>query len=208
MDLLDELQSRIVPGDGAMGTVLLEANVPLERCFEELCVSRPELIRDIHEKYIAAGARVIETNTFGANAVRLEKYGFENRVNEINWSAAQLTKQTARGKNVYVAGSVGPLGISADQARECNIDRAAVFREQIGALLDGGVDLIFLETFSDLDELALALHMKQSLHHCPAVCSMACDEEGRLPSGLPLAEAFAKLRASDAQIVGANCLNG
>src|SRR5439155_27382257 len=67
MDLLDELQTRIVPGDGAMGTVLIEANIPLERCFEELCVSRPELIRDIHEKYIAAGARVIETNSFGAN---------------------------------------------------------------------------------------------------------------------------------------------
>ena len=102
MDLLDELQSRIVPGDGAMGTVLLEANVPLERCFEELCVSEPDLIRDIHEKYIAAGARVIETNSFGANAVRLEKYGFQNRVNEINWTAAQLAKQCARGKDVYI----------------------------------------------------------------------------------------------------------
>src|SRR5439155_22573561 len=108
-----------------------------------------------------------------------------------------------RGKNVYVAGSVGPLGISADQARERNIDRAAIFREQIGALLDGGVDLIFLETFSDLDELALALHVKQSLHHCPAVCSIACSEEGRLPSGLLLSEAFAKLRELDADIIGA-----
>src|SRR5581483_1670839 len=208
MALLDELQTRIVPGDGAMGTMLLEANVPLERCFEELCVSQPDLIRDIHERYVLAGARVIETNSFGANAVRLEKYGVENRVNEINWAAAQLAKQTARGKGVYVAGSVGPLGITADQARERGIDREAIFREQIGALLDGGVDLIFLETFSDLDELALALHVKQSLHHCPAVCSMACNEEGRLPSGMLLADAFAKLHELDADIVGANCLNG
>ncbi len=208
MDLLDEMQTRIVPGDGAMGTVLIEENVPLERCFEELCVSRPELICGIHERYIAAGARVIETNTFGANAVRLEKYGFEKRVNEINWSAAQLAKQTARGKDVYIAGSVGPLGITADQARERGIDREAVFREQIGALLDGGVQLIFLETFSDLEEIALALHVKQSLHHCPAICSMACNEEGRLPSGVLLAEAFEKLKALDADVVGANCLNG
>src|SRR5438094_7582403 len=145
MDLLDELQSRIVPGDGAMGTILIAANVPMERCFEELCVSQPETVRDIHEKYIAAGARVIETNSFGANAARLEKYGFAGRVNEINWSAAQLARQCARGKNVFVAGSVGPLGITAEQARASGIDRAAVFQEQIGALLDGGVSLIFFE---------------------------------------------------------------
>ncbi|MEA3188552.1 MAG: methionine synthase / methylenetetrahydrofolate reductase [Chthoniobacter sp.] len=208
MDLLDELQTRIVPADGAMGTALIEANIPLERCFEELCVSRADLIRGIHEKYVAAGARLIETNSFGANAVRLEKYGFANRVNEINWSAAQLAKQSARGKDVHVAGSVGPLGITADQARERGVDREAVFREQIGALLDGGVNAILFETFTDVEELALALHVKQSLHHCPAICSLACNEEGRLPSGILLVEAFEKLKALDAEIVGANCVNG
>lgn len=208
MDLLDELQTRLVPGDGAMGTLLIEAGIPLERCFEELCVSRGELIAGIHEQYIAAGARVIETNSFGANAVRLEKYGLANRVNEINWAAAQLAKQSARGKDVFVAGSVGPLGLSAEQAAEHGIDRRAVFQEQIGALLDGGVGLIIFETFSDLEELSLALHVKQSLHHCPAICSMACSEEGRLPSGVLLADAFARLRGEGADIVGANCLNG
>jgi methionine synthase I (cobalamin-dependent)/5,10-methylenetetrahydrofolate reductase len=208
MDLLDELQSRVLPGDGAIGTQLMEANVPLERCFEELCVSAPDLVRGVHEQYVAAGARVIETNSFGANAVRLEKYGFGSRVNEINWSAAQLAKDAARAKNAYVAGSVGPLGLTAEQAKERGIDRRAVFQEQIGALLDGGVNLIFLETFLDFDELALALHVKQSLHHCPAICSLACTEEGRLPSGLLLVEAFEKLRALDADIVGVNCLNG
>src|SRR5438132_11252855 len=117
MDLLDELQSNILPGDGAIGTLLMDAGIPLERCFEELCVSEPDRIRGIHEQYVAAGARVIETNTFGANAVRMEKYGFGHRVNEINWTAAQLARGCARGKNVYVAGSVGPLGITADQAK-------------------------------------------------------------------------------------------
>lgn len=208
MDLLDELQTRIVPGDGAMGTALIEANVPLERCFEELCVSQPDLIRGIHEQYIAAGARVIETNSFGANAVRLEKYGLASRVNEINWSAAQVAKEAARGRDVFVAASVGPLGISAEQARERGIDRHAVFQAQIGALLDGGANLVIFETFSDLDELSLALQVKQSLHHCPAICSMACSEEGRLPSGVWLADAFARLREEGADIVGANCLNG
>ena len=208
MDLLDELQSTILPGDGAMGTMIMEAGVPMERNFEELCVSQGDLISGIHAQYVAAGARVIETNSFGGNAVRLAKHGLEHRVNELNWSAAQLAKDAARGKNVYVAGSVGPLGITAEEAHEQGINREDVFKEQIGALLDGGVNLIFLETFSDLDELLLALYVKKSLHHCPVVCSMACSEEGRLPSGLMIEEAFEKLRAEDADIVGANCLNG
>src|SRR5690242_227212 len=115
MDLLDELESHILPGDGAMGTMLMDAGVPLERCFEEICVSNPDMIRQIHDQYIGAGARVIETNTFGANAVRLDKHGLSNRVNEINWTAAQLARDVARGKDVYVAGSVGPLGITENQ---------------------------------------------------------------------------------------------
>jgi homocysteine S-methyltransferase len=208
MDLLELLQDRIVPGDGAMGTMILEAGVPLERCFEELCVSQPGLIRGIHEKYVAAGARVIETNSFGSNAARLSKYGLEHRVNEINWTAAKLARESVRGKDVSVAGSVGPLGLTAGQAKEQGIDRKAIFQEQIGALLDGGVDLIFFETFTDLEELLLALYVKQSLHHCPAICSMACAEEGRLSDGMSLTDAFGKLRAADAEIVGANCLNG
>jgi homocysteine S-methyltransferase len=127
-------------------------------------------------------------------------------VNEINWSAAQLARQCARGKNVFVAGSVGPLGISADEAKARGIDRQSVFQEQLGALLDGGVHLIFFETFTEFDELALALHVKQSLHHCPEVCSMACQPGSRLPRGLPIDEAFQKLRALDAEIVGVNCV--
>ena len=152
---------------------------------------------------------MIETNSFGANAVRLLRHGLENRVRELNAAAVRSARQAARTKDgVYVAGSVGPLGITADEAREQNIDRRAVFSEQIGALIDGGVDLIFFETFLDLDELLLALEVKQGLHALPALCSVACAEEGRLSSGLPVTEAFAKLRAAGAAIVGVNCLNG
>ena len=210
MDLIDELNSRVLCGDGAMGTTLMEiADAPIERCLEEYCLSAPDLVSKIHGQYIEAGARVIEANSFGANAVRLERHGLEGRVNELNWTAAQLAKQAARGKGgVYVAGSVGPLGITADEARERGINRAEVYREQIGALLDGGVDLMFFETFLDVEELLIALEVKQSLHHLPALCSLACAEEGRLPSGLLITEAFDKLREAGADIVGVNCLNG
>ncbi len=208
MDFLGELESKIIPADGAMGTALVQAGVPKDCCFEELCLSQPDVVRDIHEQYIAAGARMISTNTFGANGVRLASHGFVNRVNEINWSAAQLAKQCARGKNVFVAGCVGPLGITAEQAKERGIERKKVFAEQVGALLDGGVNLVLFATFTDLEELALALYVKQSLHHCPAVCSMACSDDGRLASGETLADAFGKLRALDAEVVGINCVSG
>ncbi len=208
MDFLDELQDRILPGDGAMGTALMEAGVSGDACFEELCASRPEAVRAVHEQAIAAGARLIRTNSFGANAVRLARHGHGHRVSEINWSAAQLAKDVARGTGVHVAGSVGPLGIGAAEAEARGIDREEVFTEQIGALLDGGARVIFLETFLDLEELLLAVHVKQSLHHCPVIASLACPDDGRLPDGTTLAEAFAKLRAADADVVGINCVNG
>jgi homocysteine S-methyltransferase len=208
MDFLDELTTHAMPGDGAMGTLLLERGVPRGRCFEELCVSAPEIISAIHADYVAVGARVISTNTFGANAVRLAEHGFERRVGEINWSAAQLARAAARGHGVYVAGSVGPLGISAEDAAARGVDRAAVFNDQIGGLLDGGAQLIFLETFLDLAELLIALEIKRSLHHCPAICSLACDADGYLPDGMHVREAFATLHAADADLVGLNCVNG
>jgi len=157
---------------------------------------------------VAAGARVIETNTFGANAARLERFGFGGRVREINSAAAWLAKESARAKDICVAGSIGPLGITEDEAQARAIDRSAVFAEQVSALLDGGADVIFFETFLDYDELALALAAKMKLSNVPAICSLACEQEGRLPSGLTLVEAFRKLTALGADVVGVNCLNG
>jgi homocysteine S-methyltransferase len=208
MDLLDELQSRLVCGDGAIGTMLLDEGFPLERCLEELCLSEPRHVRKIHEAYVAAGARVIETNTFGANAVRLDRFGFGERVREINGAAARLAKEAAGINDICVAGSIGPLGITADEAQSQGIDRAAVFAEQISGLLEGGADAIFFETFLDYDELALALGVKMNLSKVPAICSLACEQEGRLPSGLTLTEAFRKLTGLGADVVGVNCLNG
>ena len=116
MDFLAELDERVVCGDCAMGTLLLDRGVPVDHCLEELCVSKPNRIRVIHDEYVAAGARVIETNTFGANAVRLQRFGFEDQVAEINKAAAQVALKAARGKDVCVAGSVGPLGIGEAEA--------------------------------------------------------------------------------------------
>lgn len=208
MDLLDELQTRVVCGDGAIGTLLLDAGIPLERCFEELCLSEPERIRAIHEQYIAAGARVIETNTFGGNAVRLERFGLEGRAGEINRAAAQLACQAAQGKDVCVAGSVGPLGITAEEATARGIDRARCFRDQISGLLEGGAQLIFFETFMDFEEMALALRTKNEMGDHLAICSFACAAEGRLSTGMVLEDAFKQLRELGARIVGINCMNG
>jgi methionine synthase / methylenetetrahydrofolate reductase(NADPH) len=202
MDFLDELQHRVLLGDGAMGTELLAAGVPPGRCLEDLCVSQPDLVLGIHESYISAGARLIETNSFGANAIRLAQHGCEHRVSELNWTAAQLAKDVAKGKGVYVAGCVGPLGITAEEAAARGIDRHEVFTEQIGALLDGGCQVIFLETFLDADELLIALHAKQALHHCPVVALLTGNDRE------DFCAAAAKIREAEAEVIGVNCVDG
>jgi homocysteine S-methyltransferase len=207
MDLLEELETRVLCGDGAIGTLLLAAGVSLERCFEELCVSEPDRIRTIHEEYVGAGARVIKTNTFGANAVRLGRFGFADRVAEINHAAAKLTREAARNKEVYVAGSVGPLGITAEEAAVKGIDRGRCFREQVGALLEGGVDLIFFETFTNLEEMTIGLEAKKEAGDVPEVCSFACKPDGFVSPGISLTDAFVKIQKQGAKIMGLNCMN-
>jgi len=207
MDLLDELETRVVCGDGATGTLLLDDGVPIGRCFEELCISEPERIKKIHEAYIAAGARVIETNTFGANAVRLERFGMEGRVAEINRAGVAVAKSAGGNKSVYIAGSVGPLGITGEEAASRGLDRARCFREQITALLETGVDAIFFETFTDLDEIEIALRAKNTVSEALEICSFACSPDGRLRCGTMLVDAFGRLRDMGAKIMGVNCMN-
>ena len=205
MSLLDDIQTRVIVADGAMGTELLAAGAPVGSCLEELCVSDEDRVRAVHAAYLAAGARILRTNTFGANSVRLAPHGHGHRVGEINWTAAQLARDCA-GAGAIVGGSVGPLGITEAEALTRGIDREEVFLEQIGALIDGGARLIFLETFTALDELLLAIHVKHSLHHLPVIASLACSADGHLPDGTTLRDAFAQLRAADADILGVNCI--
>lgn len=191
-----------------MGTVLLGAGIPLASCLEALCLRDPDRIRRIHDDYIGAGAQVIETNTFGANAVRLERSGLEHRVAEINRVACRLARAAVGARDIFVAGSVGPLGLTADEAARRGIDRAECFREQITALVDGGADLIFFETFRDLDEMALALRINNMVGDAQAICSFACARDGLLVSGASVASAFEELRMRGAKVVGLNCVNG
>jgi methionine synthase / methylenetetrahydrofolate reductase (NADH) len=205
MTFLEAIETHPLCGDGAMETLLHERGARADEYLEALCISAPDTIREVHAAYVKSGAQIIRTNTLEANAVQLERHGLSNRVNEINWQAAQLARQAA--KKAFVAGSVGPLGISSAEAEQQVIDREECFRTQIGALLEGGVDLIFLEKFRDVDELLVALHVKQSLHHCPAICSFAANENGLLPDGMSLEIAFEKLTRQDAEILGVNWIN-
>jgi methionine synthase / methylenetetrahydrofolate reductase (NADH) len=205
MSLLEAIETHPLCGDGTIETLLEERGAPANKCVEALCISRPDLVREIHADYVKAGADIIRTNTLAANAVQLRRHGLSNRVNEINWQAAQLARQAAKG--AFVAGSVGPLGISSAEAEHQGVDREECFRTQIGALLEGGVDLIFLETFQDVDEQLVALHVKQSLHHCPAICSLAAGEDGLLPGMVSLEVAFEKLVRHDVEVFGLNCMS-
>ena len=207
MDFLDELRTRVLCGDGAIGTLLLNGGVPPERCLEELCVSEPDRIRDIHRQYVAAGARVIETNTFGANAVRLGRFGMEARVAEINHAAARVARAAVGTQPLYIAGTVGPLGLTTDEARQRRIDRAQCFEEQITALVENELDLIFLETFTTSEEMEIAFRATEKVSKAPVLCSFACAPTGILSDGIPVVDAFAKLESMGAKLFGVNCMN-
>jgi homocysteine S-methyltransferase len=204
-NLLHLLNERIVVGDGATGTYLYELGVPLNHCLEEINLSQPELLARVYREYAAAGAQVIETNSFSANRVRLAHYGLDDRVGEVNRRAAQVAREALAGhKDVFVGGSVGPLSLRPSDGEFTVDERKAIFREQIGALIEGGCDLIFLETFTALDELLLALGVFRELSRIPVVTSLAVSEEGRLVSGQTFPEAVKLLRAAGADIVGLN----
>jgi homocysteine S-methyltransferase len=153
-----------------------------------LCASQPELVTQVHRDYLAAGARLIRTHSFGANAARLAQWGLEGRVSELNWLAARIAREAAQGTGALVAASVGPTGQGSGAQ--------ALFAEQLGALLDGGAQCVIFETFTDLDELRVALEVKQSLHHCPAIASLPRAD----------AESWRALREAGAEMVGVNCL--
>jgi len=198
MSIIAEIGTRLVVADGDNGALLAAEGLVPNSCVEAFCVENPGLVADGHRAFAEAGAEIIRTNSFGANGLRLAALGLGDHVNEINWQAAQIARQAVKGLQVAVAGSVGPLPANDLPRKEV----AAIFREQIGALLDGGAQLIFFEAFPDIESLLVALEVKYSLHHCPAICSLAFTTSGTLADGTTLAAAFAKLVAADADILG------
>ena len=187
MNFLELIQEQVIVGDGAIGTMLYSKGVGLDANFEHLNLVRPSLVAELHREYLAAGARLIETNTFGANRTRLAPIGLEKKIAELNRQGAIIARQAVQEKGlagkVFVAGSIGPLAKAKGDEGELGSDEmTAIFLEQAGPLAEGGVDLLILETFSDLRQLLCALAAaKQS--GLPVVASMAYLEGGRTGGG-------------------------
>jgi len=155
---LDELDDRVLVCDGAMGTMLYSRGVFINRCFDALNLTQPDLVAEVHQAYIHAGATVIETNTFGANRIKLGTFGLAEKLHAVNVRAVQIARHAAR-EQAYVAGAIGPLGIRIEPWGKTGVEEAEeYFREQAAALLEGGVDLFILETFRDLNEIGAAMN--------------------------------------------------
>ena len=217
MGRLQELfGERTVLFDGAMGSMLYERGVFINRCYDELNLSQPELVRSIHEEYLQAGAQIIESNTFGANAFRLSQFGFQDKVFAINHAGAQLARravaQLADKQAGYscVAGSVGPLGVLLEPLAKTSLEEArAAFIEQIKGLVAGGVDLLAIETISALNEAEQALlAAAEAAPGVPALALVTVDEEANCLDGTSCESAAAKLTAWGADAIGVNCSAG
>jgi len=205
----ERLQEEIIIFDGGMGTYLYEKGIYINRCFDELNLTNPELITEIHTEYINAGADVIETNTFGANIYKLSPHGLDDKLYEINRKGAELALSAAKGR-AYVAGSVGPLGIQIEPLGKTSFDEAKdAFKEQIRGLIDGGVDLIIFETFGLTVKLIQALRAVKELNdEIPIIAQVTINDDINLLSGEPL-EYFVKgISDYKADVIGLNCSVG
>jgi homocysteine S-methyltransferase len=204
----EALESRVLVCDGAMGTMLYARGIFLNRSFDELNLTQPDLVAEVHQAYVRAGADVIETNTFGANRVKLAAFGLSDRVHAINVAGARIARHAARDQ-AYVAGAMGPLGVRIEPWGKTGIDEAeAYFREQAEALIEGGVDLFVLETFRDVNEIGAAIRAVRALGSLPIVAQMTTEEDGNSLDGVAPETFVPELEQRGADIVGLNCSVG
>src|SRR5215475_13986447 len=209
-DFLARIKQSPVLCDGAMGTLLYDKGIFINRSYDELNLSQPDLIRGIHHEYLQAGAEMIETNTFGANSFRLARHSLADKVRDINRAGARLAREAAKSFDVWVAGSVGPLGTRIEPLGKTSFQEAQeAFREQIHALLEGGIDLLILETFGYLEEIHQAIQAAPALAPAvPLVAQVTIDEDGNCLDGSD-PETFApKLAEWGADVIGCNCSVG
>jgi homocysteine S-methyltransferase len=205
-DLLTDSRPHVF--DGAMGTMLYARGVFINKCYDELNLKDPDLIRDVHRRYLKAGAELLETNSFGANRVKLSEHGLEAHVVEINGRAAQLAKEVA-GDRALVAGAVGPLGIRIEPYGPTSLDEArAFFREQVEGLIEGGADFILLETFADLAEIQQAMRAVREVSDVPVLCQMTIQEDGNTTFGTSAETLTKRLDQWGADAIGLNCSVG
>jgi methionine synthase I (cobalamin-dependent)/5,10-methylenetetrahydrofolate reductase len=191
--------------DGAVGTMLYVKGVYINRSYDELNLTSPDLVHEVHEEYIRAGAEVIETNTFGATYHKLQQYGLEGSLREINLAAARIAREAADDR-AYVAGAIGPLGLRIEPYGPTSFDEAKeMFKAQAGALLEGGVDLFVLETFSDISEMREALRAVRELCDLPVVAQMTVQMDGNTLFGTTPEVLAARLDEWGADVIGLNC---
>jgi homocysteine S-methyltransferase len=208
---LAALDRRVLLTDGAMGTLLRDRGVPASACLDELNLSNPDLVRSVHEEYLTAGAEVIETNTFGANRLRLKAFGLADQVVDINQRGVELAREAQRDRHTaFVAGAIGPVGVGLAESGDMTLKQARrAFVEQAQALSAAGVDLIILETFATLAETREAVQaIREVDKDLPIVALLTFQRDGRTWTGEEPAEAARELRNTGADVVGVNCVAG
>jgi methionine synthase / methylenetetrahydrofolate reductase(NADPH) len=209
-DFVDRIKKAPVLCDGAMGTLLYAKGIFINRCYDELNLSQPDFIRGVHREYLQAGAEIIETNTFGGNSFRLARHSMADRAHDINLAGARIAREAAKSFDVWVGGSVGPLGIRIEPLGKTSFDEArAAFRQQIAALVEGGVDLIILETFGYIEELHQALLAARDVKaNLPVVAQVTIDEDGNCLDGSTPETFGPRLTEWGADVIGCNCSVG
>ncbi|MGE5055283.1 MAG: bifunctional homocysteine S-methyltransferase/methylenetetrahydrofolate reductase [Acidobacteriota bacterium] len=209
-DFLARIKQAPVLCDGAMGTLLYAKGIFINRSYDELNLSQPELIRGIHHDYLQTGAEIIETNTFGANSFRLARHSVADKVRDINRAGVRLAREAAKSFDVWVAGSVGPLGSRIEPLGKTSYQEARdAFREQIHALVESGVDLLILETFGYLEEIHQAMLAARDVHpSIPIVAQVTIDEDGNCLDGSDPQTFTPKLAEWGADVIGCNCSVG
>jgi len=206
----DRLEQRVLVCDGAMGTMLHAAGMSLDRALPELNLSNPRLVRAVHDSYVQAGADVIQTNTFGASSLRLAVHGFEDEARNINLAGARvaLEAKAASGRQVFVAGSVSPAAALGQRSRVGADDRTEALRQQVEALVEGGVELLIFETFGYLNEMVEAVQIAKRLSDLPIVAQMTFAEDGRTFGGESPREVATTLDELRVAVIGTNCTLG
>jgi homocysteine S-methyltransferase len=205
---LEALDDRVLVCDGAMGTMLYAKGVFINKSFDALNLTQPDLVAEVHQEYVRAGADIIETNTFGANRIKLGSFGLGDKLHAINAQGAKLARHAARD-SAYVAGAIGPLGIRIEPWGKTSVEDArGFFLEQARALADGGVDLFILETFRDLNEIGAAIDAIRSFSTLPIVAQMTTEEDGNTLDGTPPEKFAPELERRGATVIGVNCAVG
>src|SRR3954467_12686955 len=204
----EALRDRVLVCDGAMGTMLYSRGVFINKSFDAMNLTQAALVEAVHQEYVLAGADILETNTFGANRIKLASFGLGDKLHDINVAGAQIARRAA-GERAYVAGAIGPLGIRIEPWGKTGVDEArGYFREQAAALIEGGVDLFMLETFRDVNEIGAAIDAVRSVSDLPIVAQMTTEEDGNTLDGTPPERFAPDLEKRGATIIGLNCAVG